>query len=438
MNKSPDSSHLGPIELAPGVQPKQVIAFVIISMCGYTVFGFIPLMLPYMLTEQLGLSVELHGRAAASVSFAQQLATIIFILLFGTLADRFGRRKLLIASMLLMTAATILFPSSSTLYMMLAFSFLLGIGQTLQTAGGATSVIDYPANTSRGKFICLMLVTQGLTMALVVGRIGAHIPKWLSDAGLTSVSAGKYAFWFVACFGIIAFVLAIFGLPLDRKQTREAGIGWRDEAQAMWRNLKLILAYAKKNPRFRVVLLVGCVLRSDFFIVITYLSLWIVSSARGQNVDAATGLQRAGDLSAIMQIASFITPLALAYFVDRFDRIKLIILSLAFSAVSFTSTALVQDVFGVTAVIVVGCIGLSEGAMIITTQSLLGQEAPEDLRGSAMGIFILLGILGVALVNIIGGYLFDAVHYSAPFVMVGILNLLAFLAALTLRRRSGA
>jgi MFS family permease len=430
-----ESSSIGPIRLSPGVRPQQVLIFVIVSMCGNAVFGFIPLMLPYVLTEQLHLPLELQGRATASVSLAQQVATIIFIVLFGALADRIGRRLLLAASMFVMALATFLFPMSPTIYFMVAFSFLLGIGQTLQTAGGATSVIDYPDNASRGKFISLMLVTQGLTGAILVGQIGAQIPRWLTDAGFSAVDSGRFAFWFIACFGLVASFLAARGLSLDRKQQGTDSFSPKNEVATIWENLKLVLAYAKKTPRFRVVLLVACVLRSDFFIVVTYLSLWVVSSARGQMVDAATGLQRAGELMAVLHVASFITPLALAYFVDRFDRIKLIIASLAFCSISFASTALVQDMFGIFALVVVASIGLSEGAMIITTQSLLGQEAPEDLRGSAMGIFILLGILGVAFVNVLGGYLFDAVHFSAPFVLVGILNLIAFIAALTLRRR---
>jgi MFS family permease len=429
------ASSIGPIQLTPGVQPQQVLIFVIVSMCGYAVFGFIPLMLPYVLTEQLHLPQELQGRATASVSLAQQVATIIFIVLFGALADRIGRRLLLTASMFVMALATFLFPMSPTIYFMVAFSFLLGIGQTLQTAGGATSVIDYPDNASRGKFISLMLVTQGLTGALLVGQVGAQIPRWLTDAGLTAIDAGRYAFWFIASFGLVASFLAARGLSVDRKQQSAGAFSPKKEAATIWANLKLVMAYAKKNPRFRVVLLVACVLRSDFFIVVTYLSLWVISSARGQMVDTATSLQRAGTLMAVLQVAFFVTPLALAYFVDRFDRIKLIMVSLAFCSISFTSTALVQDIFGTFALVVVACIGLSEGAMIITTQSLLGQEAPEDLRGSAMGIFILLGILGVAFINVLGGYLFDTVHFSAPFVLVGVLNLIAFVAALTLRRR---
>jgi MFS family permease len=88
------------------------------------------------------------------------------------------------------------------------------------------------------------------------------------------------------------------------------------------------------------------------------------------------------------------------------------------------SPLLVQDVQGWRVYAAIALIGVSEGVSAVATQALLGQETPPALRGSVMGAATVIGMLGAIGVNFVGGFLFDAVNFVAPFVMVGVINLL--------------
>ena len=72
------------------------------------------------------------------------------------------------------------------------------------------------------------------------------------------------------------------------------------------------------------------------------------------------------------------------------------------------------------------------------SQTLLGQEAPEDLRGAIVGTFTIFAAGGILFVTGVGGRLYDAIDPAAPFVMVGLLNALLAIAAFMLLRSKPA
>jgi hypothetical protein len=71
---------------------------------------------------------------------------------------------------------------------------------------------------------------------------------------------------------------------------------------------------------------------------------------------------------------------------------------------------------------------------VTASQTLIGQEAPAEHRGSIIGMFSFFGAAGVMFVTSVGGRLFDAIDPSAPFVMVGSINTLLFVAAIFVSR----
>ena len=131
--------------------------------------------------------------------------------------------------------------------------------------------------------------------------------------------------------------------------------------------------------------------------------------------------------------------LLFGFVADRVNRSMLLVAALALTGCSLVSTVLVHDVFGLGMVVVVAAIGVTESALIVCGQAILGEEAPPALRGSALGIFYFSGTLGVVVVSFLSGRLFDKVGYAAPFVLVGALNLLfaVFAVFLFMRRQSG-
>ena len=79
--------------------------------------------------------------------------------------------------------------------------------------------------------------------------------------------------------------------------------------------------------------------------------------------------------------------------------------------------------------------GIAEISAFVSSQALVGQQAPEQYRGATIGFFGVAGALGILVATSGGGILFAKISPSAPFVLFGALNFAVFLWSLWLRRQ---
>jgi len=303
--------------------------------------------------------------------------------------------------------------------------FLFGMLSTAHIAGTSTTIADYPLNPSRGKFVALMILIQSGVSALVVGYVGARLPSWFVAAGFDAPAAGRFAFLLLAGLGVFAATIALLFL---KEPPRKAQLAPARSIGAALRgflaNLGLVYAASRRNPRFGLVMSMGLVIRSDYFVMLSFISLWVVNAATSQGIAATESLKTAGLLLLTFKLATAAAQAIFGFIADRINRSVLLIASLAATGFALVSTLLISNVSSLGMYIVVGLIGVTESALIVCGQSMLGEESPVELRGSATGIFYFFGTLGVVVMSVIAGQLFDKLGYAAPFVMVGLLNLL--------------
>ena len=79
--------------------------------------------------------------------------------------------------------------------------------------------------------------------------------------------------------------------------------------------------------------------------------------------------------------------------------------------------------------IIVPCcilLGFAEVGAIVFCGILVGQEAPPETRGTIIGWYQIFGGLGITVCVLAGGVLFDRIAPTAPFLMMGVINLLVF------------
>jgi len=416
---------IGPIQLAPGVLPSQVAVFVFVVVAALCVVTFLPMMQAFVFTEILKIPKAEHGRLAGNLVTTQQLAVLFFVGVAGSLADRIGRKRLLIFAILGYAGCMVAYPLASGVAMLFVVQFIFGLMSTGHIAGSATMIADYPDNASRGKFVAAMLLIQAAVSAMLVGWVGARLPSWLVAGGANPAEAGRWAFWCVAALAGVAVLVATLFLR-DPPRTGAQSAPARSLAEGLatfWRNLRQVVAHGRQNPRFGLVMTMGLVIRSDYFVMLSFVSLWVVNAATGTGVSSAEALKHAGLLMLTFKLSTAAAQAVFGFVADRVDRSRLLVASLLLTGLALMSTATVHDVFSPGMFIVVGLIGVTESALIVCGQSMLGQEAPANLRGSAMGIFYFSGTLGVVMMSFVAGFLFDKIGYSAPFVMVGLLNL---------------
>jgi MFS family permease len=415
---------LGPIKLSPGISPAQVGVYLVTVVTSIGILQFIGLFLPFFLTEMLEVPKVDQGRLVGNLVSTQQIAVLMFVSVAGGLADVVGRRRMLSFAFAAFAILFLIYPFVSLFALLYLVHFLLGMASSANTGAGTAIMVDYPANESRGKFISMMLVVQGVFTSVLVGLIGGHIPAWLEAMGLAPRVAGIYSYACVAALAVIGLVAAFVFMRRDHRAKPTQRASFASRIREFAGNLAAVISHARHNRKFAVALIMGFAARSDSVIVISFLALWVTRAAADSGVDTATAIETAGYLLTVFHVALLLTPLAFGFVADRLSRTNLLVITCGLAGLAFVSTLLVSDVFSVWAYAIVALVGVTETSLIISIQSVMGEEAPPALRGSAMGAFAFLGSISVVVITYAGGHLFSLLGYVAPFVMVGLLNLM--------------
>jgi MFS family permease len=421
------AGHLGHVKLAPGITTTQAVVLVIVAIIGNLVMLVIPIMQPLILQNRLHLDTAVYGRIAGTLAVAQNVAMLVLVMPLGALGDRKGHKPLIYASMAGMGLGCFLYPFTPSLAIAILLNLMIGVGLAAFYAGVGACVLAYPDNTSRGRFVSVLIVTQNIATSVMIGMIGAHLPRWLTSMGYSPLISGGAVFWLLGLTCVLGAISAYFGFEQRQAVARAATPRPRQELHALGALLVQVMRHARAKPRFGLLIVLSCAFRANLVVVFTFLSLWVISAARATGVDSADALRTVGSLLIVLQVANLTATMIAGFVADRFDRSRLLLAALALGAASFSSPLLVTDILGWQVYAVVSFLGFSEGVSAVATQALLGQETPATLRGSVTGVFTVVGMLGAIGINAVGGELFDKVSFVAPFVMVGLVNLLCLL-----------
>jgi MFS family permease len=433
MDAQPAQLYLGPIKLAPGVTPREVILFLMVVAIAGVMVSYIALMQPFVYSDVLHIPAKAQGRIGGTLAAVEQTMLLLFISLAGALADRWGRKTMLLLALTGFTISAFLFPlliSVPALFLLRAF---LGLAKNGHTAGGPTKMFDYPDNDSRGKFMALTMIFLNLSSLLLVQLIGARLLTWLHAAGLTPHNAGVTAFWILAAVGVLGILICAFGLKPDHHFRPPPGK--TRGLKGFLNGFVEVYRYAMTNPAFALIMITGFVIRTDQTVLLTFLSLWVVHSG---GMDMATSIKTAGLLGLLQQGAFLIVPPLFGYFLDRTNRRLMYTGAMGFAGLALISTVFVHNVTSWPIFVVMGLIGLGESAQTITQQAFFGQEAPPHLRGTAYGVFAFTGTFSVVIISFVSGQLFDKVGPTAPFILAGVLHLVFLAMGLAFMKLRGA
>jgi len=99
-------------------------------------------------------------------------------LIFGHIADRFGRTRAMIASVLLYSVFTAACGLSQTLWQFAIFRALLGLGMGGEWASGAALVSETWPATHRGRALGFMQSAWAIGFAAAAVVVGVVLPRW--------------------------------------------------------------------------------------------------------------------------------------------------------------------------------------------------------------------------------------------------------------------
>jgi MFS family permease len=104
-------------------------------------------------------------------------------------------------------------------------------------------------------------------------------------------------------------------------------------------------------------------------------------------------------------------------------------------AIGYCLTMFVADPLLPVAIPFFMLLGIGQISAFLGAQTVIAKEAPPESRGAVIGAFNFSGAVGILILTLIGGWLFDHVAPWAPFVLVGVLNGAVAVAAFLEQRR---
>lgn len=327
---------------------------------------------------------------------------------FGILADRFGRKQILVPSLLVFALGGVLSAFAQDFHSLLEWRFLQGIGAASLESMALTLIADLYA----GKML-------PAAMAFNTSIIGISAALYPLIGGALTMLSWRYPFLLtLSAIPIALFVLTTLKLP---KQTSAQDFKLKSYLKNTWRGIN-------NRQVLGLLFVVASLFIMQFGACYTYLPILAVNSL------GASGMV-IGILLASMSLSLALVASQLGLFTRNFSEITLIKVSLILYTLALLITPALHNVWLLLIPSIL--IGAAEGLAFPTIRTLLARLAPPEYRAGFMAVNAMVQSVGQALGPFLAGIAFgfwgmQGVFYAcAGFALVT----LVLLNSLLTRRR---
>ncbi len=431
MNNNDSAGHrLGYIHLQAGVSRFNGLTLLYLGLTGIPFMAFINFIQPIVLELTLGIPRDSQGAMTANLAVLQEVILLCLVGPFGALSDRLGRRPVIVFGYLVIALGFTAYPWAGSPLILALIRGVYAIGAAALVASYSTLLADYPQERSRGKLVALLGVMNGLGIG-VLGYVGGNLPKWLEASGFEALVASRLALALVAGLCVLSAIISLFGL-------RGARTGKEHKRQSLARLLAEGLS-AGRNPRVAVAYASAFAARGDVVVIGTYISLWISQAGIAKGLSPAEAQGQAGMQFGIVAVASLLAAPLLGILNDGVNRVAALMIGMGMAAFGYLLFGFRTDPLSDYAIAAALILGVGQIGAILAGQTLISQEADSPIAGSIIGVFSFFGAIGTLVGSWVGGQLFGLWRPGAPFILMGVLNLLVGIAALILylRERRG-
>lgn len=371
-------------------------------------FGMILPLLPFY-PQKFGVTDVEIGWLFASYSLAQLLVSP----LLGRLSDRFGRRPLLLATLVLAVAAHLVFAfAGSFLVLLLARS---ASGVAASNIGIAQAFIaDVTTREDRSKGMGMIGAAFGL--GFVLGpALGGVLGRW----GHQAVPLGA------AALSAVNLLLAVAWLPESRpaEVRRREGVARRGS----WLDLGWIRRLAAQGPVFGLILLFFAV-TLGFAMMEATIALYCDDVFGFGHVETSWLFVFLGVIMVIVQggLVGRVT--------RRIGETRTIPTGIALIAVGLLLLPWAQPPWLALLLTAAGLLAVGAGLHNPASLGLLSRLTPEDEQGRTLGVSRSFGALARVLGPLAGTWLYQEAGPAWPFYAGGWMMVITFGAAVALLR----
>ncbi len=356
-------------------------------------------------TAQGYLVYELTQSAAylGIVAFANGLPTILFTLLGGVAADRFSKRKVIIAAQSFMMLLAVILAGLTFLgwvqpWHIVLLAFLLGVA----------NAFDAPA---RQAFIVEMVDRNNLSNAIALNSTIFNLGTIIGPAIAGLVYAWLGPAW---CFTIngVSFIAVIIALALMRLSPALSLPSIGSPLQKLREGLRFVI----NEPRIRLVLGYVAVLSLFGFSLMTLMPAWSVKILGG---DVRTN----GWLLSARGIGSLIGALMMAYIGSQQIRNKMWLIGWYLMPFALLFFAVVRWIPGSLLLIIIFGWGIM--TVLNISNALIQSYVSDELRGRVMSVYAMVFMGSMPIGSLIVGGLATAIGEPVTVIICASVILMA-------------
>jgi multidrug resistance protein len=363
-----------------------------------TGFGLILPLLPFW-AQRLGA----NAFAIGLILTAYALAQLLFTPLFGALSDRYGRRPVILLSLIIEAFAFALTALAGTLPLLIFARFVGGIGASnIGSAQAVVADVTTPEKRARGMGVIGAAIGLGFVVGPALGGL-------LATLGTTT------PFWVAMGVALLNALLVWRFLPETRVAHEAASQRKSASAFSGWRR-------ALSAPVVARLILINLLFTLAFTAMEAVFALFSQQTFGWSATQNGYVFAYVGVIIVVMQGG------LVGRLVRRWGERPLLIGGLALLSAGLFLLPFASSL-GVL-LTALGLLSIGDGAVAPTSSALLSLASPAGRQGETLGLAQGIGSLGRIIGPLAAGWLFLTLGAGAPFLVGGMLTVAALLVAL--------
>jgi len=368
-----------------------IFLIVFIDLLGFSLI--LPL-LPFY-AETFGATPFQVGLLVASFAAAQLIGAPIL----GRMSDRFGRKPVLIVSLMGTFVGFLMLGFANSLWMLFASRLLDGFtGGNISVAQAYITDITDEKNRARG----LGMVGAAFGLGFIIGP---------AAGGLLSVYGYAVPAFVAAGLSIISIIGVVFLLPESLSTEAREELSKQVKQEFLFKNLWAAHARPRVGPLFQIRFFYGLAFS-------TFQTIFPLYALYKLGLDArSTGFV----LTYVGILVVFVQGFLVGWLAARFNEYRLIFWSTSLITITLFGWAIVPNLIGL--LIVLAPLAIGAGILNTLLNSELSKSVYPEEVGGTLGISASLESLTRVISPSAGGYLLGSLGTWAPGIVSGVIML---------------
>lgn len=385
-------------DIPPGIWALGFVSL-LMDVSSETIHALLPVYLVTVFATSMVTIGIIEGIAEATASIVKMFS--------GALSDWLGKRKLLtVIGYGLAAVSKPVFPLASSVGWVVAARFIDRVGKGIRAAPRDALIADIVPEQLRG-------ASFGLRQSL--DTVGAFLGPALA-VGLMWLTAGNFhiVFWVAVIPAFLALGLLLFAVHEPERPAGRRKVGFPvsvAELKRLGPDLWLVVGFA------------------TVFALARFSEAFLILRARGVGLP----LVLVPLVLVVMNVVYALSAYPAGVLSDRFNRLTMLMIGFVLLIAADAALAFSGGLAGVTVGVVLWGLhmGFTQGLLV----TLVADTAPPELRGTAYGVFNLLGGLAALVASVLAGALWDSFGPKATFLAGAGFTALALLGLALVRRR---